>query len=59
VSGDTGAYLAAASADADEPAAIAEWTIRIHKHRCFIDNLTGANRMAADDPLAALVERTP
>lgn len=57
VSGDTGAYLVGASADADQPGPSVEWTIQIHKHRSVIDKLTGGNKMAADDPLAALVER--
>ena len=56
VSGAAGTYLVGASADAAERGAI-DWTIQIHKHRSLTDKLTGAKKMAADDPLSALVER--
>jgi hypothetical protein len=57
VSGNPGAYLLGASADAQESAASVEWTIQIHKHRSVVDKLTGRNKMLVDDPLAARVEQ--
>jgi hypothetical protein len=56
-SGAGASYLVGASADADERGASIDWTVQIHKHRSLIDRFTGANKMAADDPLSVLVER--
>lgn len=57
VSGTEASYLVGASADAEEPGASVDWTIQIHKQRSFVDKLTGANKMAIEDPLSVLVER--
>ena len=57
VSGAGSTYLVGASADADEGSAIVDWTIQIEKQRSFIDKLTGANKMAAEDPLSVLVAK--
>lgn len=57
VTGAGASYLVGASGEAGEPAASVDWTIQIHKHRSFVQKITGANQMAADDPLSALIER--
>jgi len=51
-------YLVGASGDAADAAALVEWTIQVVKHRSFIEKVTGAKRMAADDSLSAVIERT-
>ena len=56
-SGAGASYLVGASADTNERGASIDWTVQIHKHRSLIDRFTGANKMAADDPLSVLVER--
>jgi hypothetical protein len=50
-------YLVGASADADEPGPEIDWTIQIHRQRSFKDKITGANKMTAEDPLSATIER--
>ena len=50
-------YLVGASADAEERAALVEWTVQVHRSRSLRDRLFGANKMTPDDPLATLVER--
>ena len=42
-------YLVGASAEANEGGA--HWMIQVHRHRSLKDKLTGANKLAADDPL--------
>ena len=50
-------YLIGASADAVDPAPTVAWVVQVHKHRSMTDKLLGRNKMAADDPLFALIER--
>ena len=50
-------YLVGASADADASTPEVDWVIQVHRHRSVSDKLFGRNKMAADDPLAALIER--
>ena len=57
VTGNDGSYLVGASADADGSTPDVEWVIQVHKHRSFTDKVFGRNKMAADDSLAALIER--
>ena len=57
VTGNDGSYLVGASADADGSTPNVEWVIQVHKHRSFTDKVFGRNKMAADDSLAALIER--
>ena len=57
VEGSTGTYLVGASGESERPDADVEWTVQIHKSGSLKDKLTGKNKIAADDPLAALVER--
>lgn len=57
VSGAGASYLVGASADPDESGASIDWTVQIEKHRSLRDKITGANKMAADDALSALVEQ--
>lgn len=45
-----------ASGEPEAPASEIDWTVQIHKHRSFKDKLTGRNKLAADDPLTALLE---
>lgn len=57
VSGPGASYLLGASADPGEPGASIDWTVQIDKHRSMRHKFTGANKMAAEDPLSLLVER--
>ena len=57
VEGHGAAYLVGASADADAEGMDRDWTIQVHKNRSFREKLLGRNRMPADDPLSALIER--
>jgi hypothetical protein len=57
VSGPGGAYLVGASADAEAGPGPVDWTLQIHKPRSLRDRITGANRLATDDPLSGLIER--
>jgi hypothetical protein len=57
VTGTDGSYLVGASADADGSTPDVEWVIQVHRHRSLKDKLFGQNKMAADDRLAALIER--
>jgi hypothetical protein len=58
VRGSDASYLVGASADAEGPSGgNIEWTIQVHKHRSAKDKILGRNKMAADDPLTALIER--
>ena len=52
------AYLVGASGEAAEDGTgRVDWTIQIDKHRSLKEKLTGANTLAADDRLSALIER--
>ena len=55
--GNETAYMIGASADAEAGGGDVEWTIQVHKHRSTQDRILGRHKMAADDPLAALIER--
>ena len=57
VEGGGAQYLVGASADPEESAREIEWIVQVHKHRSFTEKIRGQNKMAADDPLVALVER--
>lgn len=57
VTGNDGAYLVGASADADGSTPNVEWVIQVHRHRSLTDKLLGRNTMAVDDPLVTLIER--
>jgi len=57
VTGNDNSYLVGASADADGSTADVEWVVQIHKHRSFRDKVFGRNKMAANDPVVALIER--
>ena len=57
VTGNDGAYLVGASADAEGSTPNVEWVIQVHKHRSFTEKVFGRNKMVADDSLAALIER--
>jgi hypothetical protein len=57
VRGHGASYLVGASADADSSTPEVEWTVQVHKHRSVKEKILGRNKMAADDPLAALIER--
>ena len=49
-------YLVGASADPAEPTPTVEWIVQVHKNRSIKDKMLGRNKMAADDPLFALIE---
>jgi hypothetical protein len=57
VEGESGAYLVGASADAEGTTSEVDWMVQVHKRRSLKEKLLGRNRMAADDPLFALIER--
>ncbi len=50
-------YLVGASADAEPLDPQVEWVVQVHKHRSIADKLLGRRRMAADDPVFALIEK--
>jgi hypothetical protein len=50
-------YLVGASGEAEDPPQTFAWVVQVHKSRSTMDKLRGRNRMAADDPLFALIER--
>jgi hypothetical protein len=58
VKGGGASYLLGASGEAAEAASgPVDWSIQIEKHRSLGEKLRGAGKMAADDPLSALIER--
>jgi hypothetical protein len=57
VEGESGAYVVGASADAEGSTSDVDWIVQVHKRRSLKEKLLGRNRMAADDPLFALIER--
>lgn len=56
VEGADASYLVGASADAADPTPTIEWIVQVHKNRSMKDKVLGRNKMAADDPLSALIE---
>jgi hypothetical protein len=57
VQGAGGTYLVAASGDGEAQRPDVEWVIQIHKRRSLTDRIFGRNRLGADDPLVASIER--
>jgi hypothetical protein len=57
VEGEGGSYLVGASADANASRTDVEWVVQVHKHRSLKEKVLGRNKMAADDPLVAVIER--
>jgi len=57
VASEDASYLVGASADAADPTPTVEWTVQVHKNRSMKDKVLGRNKMAADDPLFAVIER--
>jgi hypothetical protein len=57
VEGHGCSYLVGASGEPERPAPDVDWTIQIEKSRSLKDKLTGRNKMAGDDPLAAFLEK--
>jgi len=49
-------YLVGASADVEGSTPDIEWMVQVEKHRSLKEKILGQNRMAADDPLVALIE---
>jgi hypothetical protein len=58
VDGADASYLVGASGAADDPGAPVEWTIQVHRNRSMKDRVLGRNKLAVDDPLFAIIERT-
>ena len=50
-------YLVGASGDAEGSTREIEWILQVHKHRSLKEKIFGQNKMVADDPLVALIER--
>ena len=50
-------YLIGASAEAVDPTPTFAWVLQVHNKRSMKDKILGRNKMAADDPLFALIER--
>ena len=46
-----------ASAEAADPSPTVAWVVQVHKHRSMKDKVLGRNKLAADDPLFACIER--
>ena len=57
VEGADASYLVGASADAAEPTPTVEWIVHVHEDRSMKDKVLGRHKMAADDPLFALIEQ--
>ena len=57
VEGADASYLVGASAEAADPTPTVAWIVQVHKNRSMTDKLLGRNKMAADDPLFALIEK--
>ena len=57
VEGADASYLVGASAEAADPTLTVEWIVHVHKNRSMKDKVLGRNKMAADDPLFALIEK--
>jgi len=57
VKGADASYLVGASAEVEGSTKDVEWIIQVHKHRTFTDKVLGRNKLAADDPVVALIER--
>ena len=47
-------YLVGASAEAD-PSRTVAWVVQVHKKRSMKDRVLGRDKLAADDPLFALI----
>lgn len=50
-------YMIGAGADAESSTRDIEWILQVHKHRTLKEKILGQNKMVADDPLVALIER--
>ena len=57
VEGADASYLVGSSADAADPTPTVPWTVQVHKNRSMKDKILGRNKMEADDPLFALIEK--
>jgi hypothetical protein len=58
VRGGDASYLVGASGDGpDHSSRDVDWTIQIEKHRALKEKITGKNKLMADDPLSAAIER--
>jgi hypothetical protein len=57
VEGADASYLVGASAEAGDPTPTVAWIVQVHKDRSTKEKLLGRNKMAADDPLFALIEQ--
>jgi hypothetical protein len=58
VDGADASYLVGASGAAEDSGSPIEWTIQVHKNRSTKDRVLGRNKLAVDDPLFAIIERT-
>ena len=56
VRGAGASYMVGAGADIPEQGPVEEWTIQVHKQRSLKDRIKGVGKLAADDPLSALIE---
>ena len=58
VEGSDASYLVGASGAEEEPGSPVEWTIQVHRNRSIKDRILGRSKLALDDPLFAIIERT-
>lgn len=58
VQGSDASYLVGASGAEEEPGSPVEWTIQVHRNRSIKDRILGRSKLALDDPLFAIIERT-
>jgi hypothetical protein len=57
VEGADASYLVGASAEAADPTPTVAWIVQVHKDRSMKDKILGRSKIAADDPLFALIEQ--
>ena len=56
VQGADASYLVGASAEPGEPTPTVAWIVQVHRDRSMKDKLLGRGKIAAHDPLFALIE---
>ena len=57
VEGADASYLVGASAEAADATPVVAWVVQVRKDRSLKDKILGRRKMAADDPLFALIEQ--
>ena len=55
VSGNDGSYMVGASGDLNETTDLVDWIFQVHKHRTFLQKVTGENKFEHNDELVSLI----